>query len=66
MSQARFVSLLIRFHLFFLMLPFGLVRQLRLVFVAVEKRSPGRVSAVFTIFEFFVDSAFGFGHNVTR
>ena len=50
MSQPRFVSLLIRFHFFFVMLPFCLLRKPRLDFIAVQKRSPSRVRAVLPIF----------------
>jgi hypothetical protein len=48
-SQPGFVSLLIRFHFFFLMLPLGLLRKPWLNFVAVQKRSPCRVRTVLTI-----------------
>ena len=57
-SQARLVSLLVRFHFFFLMLPLCLVRKLRLDFIAVQKRSPCRVRAVLAIFQLFVGGAF--------
>src|SRR5208282_354506 len=49
-SQARFVGLLIRFHFLFLVLPLSLLRKLGLNFIAVQKRSPCRVGAGFTIF----------------
>src|ERR1039457_4513664 len=48
-SQPGFVSLLIRFHFFFLMLPLGLLRKPWLNFVAVQKGSPCRVRTVLTI-----------------
>ena len=53
------MSLLIGFHFFFLVFPLGLVRQFWLVFVAIKKRGPRRVSAIFTVFQLFVSGTFG-------
>jgi hypothetical protein len=48
-SQAGFMSLLIGFHFFFLMLPLGLLRKPWLNFIPVQKGSPYRVRTVLTI-----------------
>lgn len=63
MGESCLVRLLIGFHFFSLMLPLGFIGELRLDLIVVEKRSPGRVSAGFALFQLFVDGAFGFGHK---
>lgn len=63
MREAGFVSLLIRFHFFFLVLPLCLLRGPRFDFVAEEIRRPCRVGAGFTVSQFLVDGAFRIGHS---
>ncbi len=57
MSQTGFVSLLIRFHFFFLMIPLRLLGKPRLNFIAKQERSPGGVSASFTALQLFIGEA---------
>jgi hypothetical protein len=62
--QAGFVGLLVSFHFFFLLLPVCSLGEFRLVFIAVQKRSPCRVRSGLTILEFFVGGAFRLSHSL--
>jgi hypothetical protein len=64
MGEPGFVSLLIRFHFFFLMLPLGFLRKPWLNFIPVQKRSPCRMRTVLPIFQAVVGGAFRLRHSV--
>jgi len=57
-SQTSFVSLLVRFHFFFLVLALGLLREPGLDFIAEEMGSPCRVGAILAFFQLFISRAF--------
>ena len=60
--QASFVSLLVCFHFFFLLLSVSSVRRLRLDLIAIQMRRPCRLSTGLAIFKFFVGDAFRLRH----
>ena len=57
------MSLFVCFHFLFLLLSVSSVRRLWFNFIAVQMRSPCRVSAGFAIFKFFVGGAFRLSHG---
>src|ERR1035441_9780280 len=64
--QPGFVSLLIRFHFFFLMLPLSLLRKPWLNFIPVQKGSPCRVRTVLTRSEEHTSELQSLRHLVCR
>ena len=56
------MSLFVCFHFFFLLLSVSSVRRLWLNFVAIQMRSPCRLSMGLAIFKFFVGGAFRLRH----
>ena len=57
------MSLFISFHFFFLLLSVSSVRRLWLDLIAIQMRSPCRLSTGLAIFKFFVGGAFRLSHG---
>src|ERR1700692_1901768 len=61
--QASFVSLLVCFHFLFLLLSVSSVRRFWLDLIAIQMRSPCRLSTGLALFKFFEGGAFRLGHS---